>query len=71
MDLVKSDTRQLKGIGASAGIAIGQVRIAERRRVTVTEHPVPAEGIPGEIVRLARRWSGPRPSSPPSGTSLP
>jgi phosphoenolpyruvate-protein phosphotransferase (PTS system enzyme I) len=54
MDLVKSDTRQLKGIGASTGIAIGQVRIAERRRVTVTEHPVPAEGIPGEIVRLAK-----------------
>jgi len=54
MALAKSDTRQLKGIGASAGIAIGQVRITERRGVAVTEHPVPAERIPGEIVRLAK-----------------
>ena len=54
MVLAKSDTRQLKGIGASSGIAIGQVRIAERRRVTVTEHQVPAEAIPGEISRLAQ-----------------
>ena len=54
MDLAKSDSRHFKGIGASAGIAIGQVRIAERRRVTVTERPVPAEGIPAEILRLSK-----------------
>ena len=54
MDLVKSDNRLFKGIGASAGIAIGQVRIAERRRVAVTEHTVPAEGIPFELSRLAK-----------------
>jgi phosphoenolpyruvate-protein phosphotransferase (PTS system enzyme I) len=54
MDLVKSDMRLLKGIGASAGIAIGQVRIAERRRVAVTEYPVAAEAIPGELRRFAK-----------------
>ena len=54
MDLVKSDMRILRGVGASAGIAIGQVRITERRRVTVTEYPVPAEGIPGELFRFAK-----------------
>jgi len=46
--------RQFRGIGASAGIAIGQVRIAERRRVTVTEYPVAAESIPGELSRFAK-----------------
>jgi phosphotransferase system enzyme I (PtsI) len=54
MDLVKSNTRILRGVGASAGIAIGQVRITERRRVTVTEYPVPAEGIPGELSRFTK-----------------
>jgi phosphoenolpyruvate-protein phosphotransferase (PTS system enzyme I) len=54
MDLVKSDTRLFKAIGASAGIAIGQVRIAERRRVAVTEYPVPDEGIAEEISRLTK-----------------
>src|SRR6185369_10102287 len=54
MDSGKSETRQFKGIGASAGIAIGQVRIAERRRVTVIERSVPAEGIPDELTRFAK-----------------
>src|SRR5665647_159461 len=54
MDLVKSEMRILRGVGASAGIAIGQVRITERRRVTVTEYSVPAEGIPGELSRFAK-----------------
>jgi phosphoenolpyruvate-protein phosphotransferase (PTS system enzyme I) len=54
MVLEKSESRQLKGIGASAGIAIGQVRITERRRVTVTEFAVPLEQIPGELSRFAK-----------------
>jgi phosphoenolpyruvate-protein phosphotransferase (PTS system enzyme I) len=54
MDLVKSETRYFKGIGASTGIAIGQVRITERRRVTVTEYPVSADGIPAERFRLRK-----------------
>jgi len=54
MALEKSDSRQLKGIGASAGIAIGQVRIAERRRMAVTEIIVPAEQIPEELCRLSK-----------------
>lgn len=54
MALEKSETREFKGIGASAGIAIGQVRITERRRVTVTEVAVPVEQIPGELSRFAK-----------------
>jgi phosphotransferase system enzyme I (PtsI) len=54
MALEKSDSIQFKGIGASAGIAIGQVRITERRRVAVTEFAVSAEQIPGELNRLAK-----------------
>jgi phosphotransferase system enzyme I (PtsI) len=54
MDLEKSESRQLKGIGASSGIAIGQVRITDRRRVTVAEVAVPAEQIPGELSRFAK-----------------
>ena len=54
MDLEKSETRQLKGVGASAGIAIGQVRITDRRRVAVTEVTVGAEQIPGELSRFAK-----------------
>jgi phosphoenolpyruvate-protein phosphotransferase (PTS system enzyme I) len=54
MDLVKSESRRYQGVGASSGIAIGQIRITERRRVAVTEVLVPAEQIPGEIGRLCK-----------------
>ncbi|GFO54235.1 phosphoenolpyruvate-protein phosphotransferase [Geomonas sp. Red276] len=50
----RSDTKELKGIGASGGIAIGRVRITDRRRVQVAEHPVRADEIPGELARLAK-----------------
>ena len=50
----KSESKELKGIGASAGIAIGQVRITDRRRVTVTELLVGHEEVPGEVERFAR-----------------
>lgn len=50
----KSESRELKGVGASAGIAIGQVRITDRRRVVVTEVPVPPERIPDELARFAK-----------------
>jgi len=54
MVLEKSNAKHLKGIGASAGIAIGQVRITDRRRVTVTEITVGADQVPGELARLAK-----------------
>ena len=41
---VKISNRLLQGIGASRGIAIGQARIADRSRVTVSE----------ELVQLSR-----------------
>ncbi|WP_136516338.1 phosphoenolpyruvate--protein phosphotransferase [Geomonas edaphica] len=52
MDLERSESRQLKGIGASAGIAIGEVRITDRRRVAVTEVVVAREEIPCEVERF-------------------
>jgi len=54
MDSEKSETRQYQGVGASAGIAIGQVHIAERRRVTVTEYQVTEDRIPMERSRLRK-----------------
>lgn len=50
----KSETRHLKGIGASSGIAIGKLRITDRRRVAVTEVVVAKEEIPGELERVTR-----------------
>ncbi|MCM0082782.1 phosphoenolpyruvate--protein phosphotransferase [Geomonas sp. Red32] len=50
----RSDSKELKGIGASGGIAIGRVRITDRRRVQVAEHPVRADEIPVELARLAK-----------------
>ena len=52
MDSERSESRQLKGIGASPGIAIGEVRVTDRRRVAVTEVVVPREDIPCEVERL-------------------
>ncbi|HEX2769151.1 MAG TPA: phosphoenolpyruvate--protein phosphotransferase [Geobacteraceae bacterium] len=52
MGSVKIKNRLLQGIGASPGIAIGQVRITDRSRVTVLEEPVPKEQVPVEIERF-------------------
>ncbi|TGU70035.1 phosphoenolpyruvate--protein phosphotransferase [Geomonas terrae] len=52
MDSERNESRQLKGIGASAGIAIGEVRITDRRRVAVTEVMVAREEIPCEVERF-------------------
>jgi phosphoenolpyruvate-protein phosphotransferase (PTS system enzyme I) len=54
MALANSEPKEFKGVGASAGVAIGQIRIAERRRVAVTEVSVTAEEIPGELHRFAK-----------------
>ena len=50
----KSEFKELRGIGASAGIAIAQVRITDRRRVPVTEVVLGAEHVPGELARFAK-----------------
>ncbi|UFS68662.1 phosphoenolpyruvate--protein phosphotransferase [Geomonas sp. RF6] len=48
----KSERFSLQGIGASAGIAIGRVRITDRRRVSVPEYEIPARQIPAEVQRF-------------------
>jgi phosphoenolpyruvate-protein phosphotransferase (PTS system enzyme I) len=50
----RTESREFRGIGASAGIAIGRVLITERRRVAVSECTVPAEEIPAELLRLSK-----------------
>ncbi|MBJ6725924.1 phosphoenolpyruvate--protein phosphotransferase [Geomesophilobacter sediminis] len=50
----RSEIRTLQGVGASAGIAIGRVRITDRRRVNVTEYELSPEEIPAEVSRFAK-----------------
>jgi phosphotransferase system enzyme I (PtsI) len=52
MGSAKINNRLLQGIGASPGIAIGQVRITDRSRVTVFEEQVERELIPAEVARF-------------------
>lgn len=48
----KTETRELQGTGASPGIAIGPVRIADRSRVAVYETGIMPEDVPAEIFRF-------------------
>jgi len=52
MALGKINNRLMQGIGASPGIAIGQVRITDRSRVVVLERAVAKEEVPEEIERF-------------------
>ena len=52
MALGKINNRLLQGIGASPGIAIGQVRITDRSRVVVYESPIEKDQVPEEIARF-------------------
>jgi phosphotransferase system enzyme I (PtsI) len=52
MGLGKINNLLLQGIGASPGIAIGQVRITDRSRVAVVEIQLAPEEIPAEIARF-------------------
>lgn len=46
--------RAFSGIAASPGIAMGRLRIIDRRRVVVPEYTVPSEAVCHEIARLGR-----------------
>ena len=46
--------RLYSGIAASPGIAVGRLRIVDRRRTVVSEYPVSPDAIPHEISRLIR-----------------
>ena len=48
----KTETRELQGTGASPGIAIGSVRIADRSRVAVYETGIMPEDVPAEVFRF-------------------
>ena len=48
----KTKNRIYQGTGASPGIVIGEVRVADRTRVVVVERSVPADEIAGEIERF-------------------
>ena len=46
--------RVFSGIAASPGIAMGRLRIIDRRRVVVSEYPIPSESVSHEIARLVQ-----------------
>ncbi|HTP66144.1 MAG TPA: phosphoenolpyruvate--protein phosphotransferase [Geobacteraceae bacterium] len=52
MDSVKINNRIMQGTGASPGIAIGRVRVADRSRVKVIEEHVAKERIQSELDRF-------------------
>ena len=54
MGSAKTENKVLQGIAASSGIAIGRVKLTDRRRVAVVEEAIDAESIPAEIERFAR-----------------
>jgi phosphoenolpyruvate-protein phosphotransferase (PTS system enzyme I) len=54
MVLEKNDMQSFPGIAASPGIAMGRMRIIDRRRAVVPEYPIPTEAVSHEIDRLGR-----------------
>jgi phosphoenolpyruvate-protein phosphotransferase (PTS system enzyme I) len=54
MALEKNDMHAFSGIAASPGIAMGRLRIIDRRRVDVPEYSIPTEEVFHEINRLGR-----------------
>jgi len=46
--------RTFSGIAASPGIAMGKLRIIDRRRAVVSEYPILSEAVSHETARLAR-----------------
>ncbi|SNB46415.1 phosphoenolpyruvate--protein phosphotransferase [Geobacter sp. DSM 9736] len=52
MGSAKTDNRIVQGIGASPGISIGQVAIADRRRVAVSEETISPDEVGAEISRF-------------------
>ncbi|HIJ80680.1 MAG TPA: phosphoenolpyruvate--protein phosphotransferase [Desulfuromonadales bacterium] len=61
MALERNDRMQVfTGIAASPGIAVGRLRVIDRRRVSVTEYPVAPESVSHEIGRLSRAISDTR-----------
>ena len=54
MGSAKTENKVLQGIAASPGIAIGRVKLTDRRRVAVVEEAIDPESIPDEIERFTR-----------------
>jgi len=52
MGSAKTDNRDLQGIGASHGIAIGRARVADRSRVVVLEREIGPDEVSDEVARF-------------------
>lgn len=52
MDSAKNDMRQFTGVPASPGIAVGRLRLVDRRRVSIEEYSIAQANAAAEIVRL-------------------
>ncbi len=49
-----SGSARFRGVGVSAGVAIGPALVVERETATIFRIGIPAQGIPGEIERFGR-----------------
>ncbi|MBC8018635.1 MAG: phosphoenolpyruvate--protein phosphotransferase, partial [Verrucomicrobia bacterium] len=52
MDSAKTSMKILKGIATSPGIAVGRLRVVDRKHLAVDEYPISRQGVPAEISRL-------------------
>lgn len=52
MDSAKNSMRRYNGIATSPGIAVGRLRVFDRRHLSVAEYPVGQEGVSAEVERL-------------------
>lgn len=52
MGLAKNSMQRYAGIATSPGIAVGRLRVFDRRHLSVDEYSVSQEGVSGEIERL-------------------
>jgi len=52
MDSAKNSMRRYSGIATSPGIAVGRLRVFDRRHLAVEEYPVSQEGVSAEVERF-------------------
>lgn len=52
MDSAKNNMQVLRGIATSPGIAVGRLRVVDRRHLSVDEYPINRQGASAEVNRL-------------------
>src|SRR6185369_15643232 len=52
MDSAKNDMRQFSGVAVSPGIAVGHIRLVDRRRLSIEEYSITQADAAAETIRL-------------------